>query len=681
MGLRTVALVTADELAEPFAVGADRAVLLDGQGAAAYLDPAAVVAAALAADADAVHPGYGFLSERAEAARAVVDAGLTWVGPHPEAIAAMGDKLAAKAAASAAGVPLLAGCELTGDEPAAWMAAVAAADLGWPLLVKAAAGGGGRGMRLVDGPDRLTEAVTAARREAEAAFGDGTVFAERWVGRARHIEVQVLGDRHGNVVHLGERECSIQRRHQKVIEEAPSPLVDGDLRAAMGHAAVELARAIGYDSLGTVEYVVDARSGEWSFLEMNARLQVEHPVTEAVTGLDLVRLQLEVAAGAPLPLGQDDVGLDGHAIEARVVAEDPARGWQPSTGTVVRWRPTDDGTRWDAAVADGSVVSPHFDSLVAKAITHAPTRDEAARRLAGSLRALRCHGVATSAGLLAALVDDEPFLSGDLHTGLLDEALPPAPRRSADAHLHLAAVLVGIVHDAGAADDRWARVPRGWRTAGRASIAVGLDADGTEVHAVLRPGTMTGRPTPGTASDETAVVAPGATAVDRTPSPSVVVEARWGDEGIVAAELEVLAVDGDAGDLDVVVAATDGGPRTVHRLHVHQVGTRVWVNDELGQTAWRLLPRFPDATAAAAGGGPTAPVPGKVVGVEVAAGDAVTAGQVLVVLEAMKVEHRIVAAADGVIDAVLVDVGDSVDAHQLLVRLADAGPDGPGPPA
>ena len=343
--------------------------------------------------ADAVHPGYGFLSENAAFADAVSDAGLIWVGPSPQAIAAMGDKLAAKAIAAAAGVPMLA----SSPDP------TEAADVGFPLIVKAAAGGGGKGMRLVRDPADLDEAVAAARREAEAGFGDPTVFIERYVARARHVEIQILGDRHGNLVHLGERDCSIQRRHQKIIEEAPSPALDPARRAEMGAAALRLAAEIGYESAGTVEFLVDDDTGEYFFLEVNTRLQVEHPVTEAVTGIDLVREQLRIAAGESLGYDQDEVTFGGHAIEARLYAEDTAAGFLPATGTLSAWdAAAEPAVRWDSGVEAGSVVGLGFDPMLAKVIAHAPTRAEAAARLALALERLHVGGVTTNRGFLVA---------------------------------------------------------------------------------------------------------------------------------------------------------------------------------------------------------------------------------------------------------------------------------------
>ncbi|MGH9193689.1 MAG: biotin carboxylase N-terminal domain-containing protein, partial [Acidimicrobiales bacterium] len=392
MGIRCVAVYADADAAAPFVVDADEAVRL----ASGYLAGPEIIAAALATGAGAIHPGYGFLAENAAFAAAVVDAGLAWVGPPPAVIEAMGDKLAAKRAAIDAGVPTLP----SSDDPGA------DGDVGYPLLVKAAAGGGGKGMRIVDRPAALAEAVAGARREAAGAFGDDRVFLERHVARARHIEIQILGDAHGGLVHLGERECSIQRRHQKIIEESPSSgIVDAELRTAMGGSALRLARALGYRSAGTVEFLVDDSTHEFFFLEVNTRLQVEHPVTEEVTGIDLVREQLRIAAGEPLGYGQQAITSRGHAIEARLYAEDPGAGFLPATGTLAAFAPAPEPeVRWDSGVEAGSVVGLDFDPMLAKVVAHAPTRGEAATRLARALERLHLGGVTTNREFLAAVL-------------------------------------------------------------------------------------------------------------------------------------------------------------------------------------------------------------------------------------------------------------------------------------
>ncbi|MEI8239334.1 MAG: biotin carboxylase N-terminal domain-containing protein, partial [Actinomycetota bacterium] len=407
MGIRSVAIYVDADAAAPFVADADLAVRLD----TGYMDGAAIIAAALSTGAEAIHPGYGFLSENAGFAAAVLAAGLIWVGPPPEVISAMGDKLAAKRRAIAAGVPTLPSSDdIEG-----------AAAIGYPLLVKAAAGGGGKGMRVVNTAADLPDAVASARREALSGFGDDRVFFERYVASSRHIEIQILGDAHGNLVHLGERECSIQRRHQKLIEETPSPAVDDAMRAAMGEAALTLGREMGYVSAGTVEFLVDDASGEFYFLEVNTRLQVEHPVTEQVTGIDLAREMIRIAAGEPLGYSQDDIAFNGHAIEARLCAENPAAGFLPATGTLVAFVPADTPiVRWESGVEQGSVVSVLFDPLLAKVIAHAPTRTEAASVLALALERLHLGGVSTNRDFLAATLRHARFLAGDTTTDFIE---------------------------------------------------------------------------------------------------------------------------------------------------------------------------------------------------------------------------------------------------------------------
>ena len=422
LGIATVAVYSDPDAEAPYVTMADQAVRLPGAAPAdTYLRGDLIIAAAAATGAGAVHPGYGFLSENAAFARACADAGLIFVGPSPATIQAMGDKVAAKATMAAAGVPVLPSVTVDSDGEHD-----AAAQVGFPLLVKAAFGGGGRGMRLVSDPAQLAGAVGAARREAAAAFGDGTVFLERYVPDPRHVEVQILGDAHGDVVHLFERECSIQRRYQKIVEESPSPAVDGELRAALTKAAVTAGRAAGYTGAGTVEFVLD-RDGSFYFLEMNTRLQVEHPVTEEVTGLDLVELQLRVAEGEPLPPEVREAAITGHAIEVRLYAEDVPAGFLPVTGTLHRFAiPSGPGLRVDTGFRDGSVVSPHYDAMLAKVIAHGRTRADAARRLARALRDAQIHGLTTNRDLLVAILREPEFLAGATDTGYLTRHQPAA---------------------------------------------------------------------------------------------------------------------------------------------------------------------------------------------------------------------------------------------------------------
>ena len=477
MGITTVGLFSDADADLPYVRLADRAVRLPGSRAAdTYLDIDRVVDAATRAGADAVHPGYGFLSERAEFARACARAGLTFVGPSPEAIERMGSKLEAKRIMAAAGVPVLPGGEVALADGVALDAL--AADTGFPVMVKAAMGGGGRGMRLVHDPADLGDAVASAAREAEAAFGDGTVFLERFVASPRHIEVQVFGDAQGTVISLFERECSVQRRHQKLIEEAPSPAVDDGMRAELGHAAVTAAKAIGYVGAGTVEFVADDAGSFW-FLEMNTRLQVEHPVTELVTGLDLVAVQLVVAAGEPLPPEVLTATITGHAVEARLYAEDVAAGFVPMSGRLDRLAiPTGDGVRVDAGYETGSVVSAHYDAMLAKVIAHASTRTSAVAAVARALREAELHGVATNRDLLVGVLEHDEFAAGRIDTGFLERHHPTELIAAPPDELVVAGAVAAVL--ARRAAHRLTSplplgIPQGWRNVGPAHQPVALE--------------------------------------------------------------------------------------------------------------------------------------------------------------------------------------------------------------
>ncbi|HYH50677.1 MAG TPA: biotin carboxylase N-terminal domain-containing protein [Acidimicrobiia bacterium] len=627
MGLRTIVVMSDPDSAEPFAAEADEAVLLPGATAReTYLDADAVLAAAEATGAEAIHPGYGFLAENAGFATAVQEAGLVWVGPPPAAMATMAGKVQAKAAMAAVGVPVLpGGVVIPGDDLEA-----AAASVGYPLLVKASAGGGGKGMRLVEEPEALGEAVAAAAREAASFFGDPTVFLERYLLAPHHVEVQILADVHGTVVHLGDRECSIQRRHQKVIEEAPAPAVDPTLRERMAAAAVAGTAALGYVGLGTFEFLVDGR--EFFFLEMNTRLQVEHPVTEAVTGLDLVRLQLLAAMGALLPLQQSDVVVRGHAIEARLYAEDPASGWLPSTGVLHRFAPAaGSGIRWDTGVQTGSVVTPYYDPMLAKAIAVAPTRDEAAGRLARALDRTEVHGVTTNAALLTAVLRHPRFLAGDTTTAFLDQhpavfGEPPAADEIRRRHA-VAAALAGMAERRSSAKVA-AFAPPGWR------------------NVFVQP--------------QRALLRAGGANLD--------VDYRLDGDGSVRA-----VVDGAPIHARLVDATADAVhlqfDRIRRRYGVHRVGDTVYIDGPDGHTSFTERSRFPRGGGTDTAGSTAAPVPGTIVAVHVAPGDPVETGQLLAVLEAMKVEHQIRAATAGRVEAVLVAVGDSVEAHAPLLSI------------
>ncbi len=629
MGMRCVAVFSDADSDAPFVTEADVAVRLPG----GYLDGDAVVAAAIDAGADAVHPGYGFLAENAGFARTVTSAGLVWVGPGPDAIETMGDKLAAKAAAAAAGVPILPSSEDPGDP----------GDIGFPLMVKAAAGGGGKGMRLVSDPSDLSAAVAAARREALGGFGDDTVFLERYLPRCRHVEVQILGDSHGNVVHLGERECSIQRRHQKIIEESPSTAVDDDLRAAMGDAAVRLAKSIGYCSAGTVELLLDDETGDFFFLEVNTRLQVEHPVTEEVTGIDLVREQLRVAAGEPLGYSQADVAFSGHAIEARLYAEDAAAGFLPAVGTLSAFAPAQEPlVRWDSGVEAGSEVGLDFDPMLAKVIAHAPTRAEAAGRLALALERLHAGGVTTNRHFLVAALRSGAFLAGDTTTDFIERADPSRAAALSVADCQRAAAAAAMWLQA--AERQQARtlgwMPSGWRHGclppERVELAVEAASGPVEVTVSYRP------------ERDGSFVVRAECSDDAAESRATI--GAWSPEGL---DLEwdgrriryAITADGDRLDLT-------GDSETVMVV---------------------VLPRFGAPDRGLAVGGFAAPMPGVIVEVRVTAGEQVAAGRTLVVMEGMKMEHHVSAPCDGTVTEVLVAPGDQVDNGSPLLAFEAAG--------
>ncbi|MDP3085337.1 MAG: biotin carboxylase N-terminal domain-containing protein, partial [Rubrivivax sp.] len=447
LGYRTVAVYSAADAAALHVQQADEAVAIGAAPAAeSYLNIEALLGAARATGADAVHPGYGFLSERADFAQACADAGLVFIGPPPDAIRAMGDKAGAKRRMQAAGVPCAPG--FLGDDPNDAALSAAAQELGLPLLVKAVAGGGGRGMRLVNQFDELAAALAGARREAQSAFGDGRLMLERLIEDGRHIEIQVFADAHGHAIHLGERDCTAQRRRQKVVEESPSPVVSAAMRAAMGRDAVAAALAVGYRGAGTVEFIVDAELHH-HFLEMNTRLQVEHPVTEAITGLDLVEWQLRIAAGEPLPLTQEQVRLSGHAIEARLYAEDPYDGWAPQTGRIAHWQPERAGLRVDHGLVEGGEVSPYYDAMVAKFVAHGSDRADAIRRLTRALEDAPLLGLKTNGRFLADLLRHPQFTAAQMTTSRLDEwaaagePLLQRPRPSDEAWALAAALRAG----------------------------------------------------------------------------------------------------------------------------------------------------------------------------------------------------------------------------------------------
>jgi propionyl-CoA carboxylase alpha chain len=622
MGLRCVAVYVDADANAPFVAEADEAVRLPDS----YLDGKSILDAARVSGAGAIHPGYGFLSENAGFAADVIAAGLAWVGPSPEAIQKMGDKLAAKALALELGVPTLPSAE----DPAH------AADVGYPLLVKAAAGGGGKGMRIVEQPAQLAEAVAAAKREAASGFGDDRVFVERYVPRCRHVEIQILGDAHGNLVHLGERECSIQRRHQKVIEECPSPRVDAALREAMGKAALELAGALGYRSAGTVEFLLDDATREFFFLEVNTRLQVEHPVTEAVTGIDLVREQLRIAAGGRLGFTQRDVRWSGAAIEARLYAENPAEGFLPATGTLAAFEPAaEPAVRWDSGVAEGSVIGTRFDPMLAKVIAYAPTRAEAAGRLALALERTHLGGVATNRDFLAAALRTREFLAGDTTTDFIDRVRPARSLALDGAELERVARAAALwIQGANRAEAKvLASAPTGWRNARLPDqqVKLALGDQTLEIsYRALRDGSF------------------------RLSDGSLARVHAWSPRAI---DVEI-----DGRRLRARVTRTQG---------------RIVIQSGRGDVEFVVRPRFEPPGSAAPSGGLVAPMPGKVIQLHVQVGQSVRAGETLLVLEAMKMEHPMRAPQDGVVVEVRVAAGDQVENGALLLVVEAAGAEKP----
>ncbi|MFM1724716.1 acetyl/propionyl/methylcrotonyl-CoA carboxylase subunit alpha [Rhodococcus sp. PAM 2766] len=632
MGIRSVAVYSEADAGARHVREADTAVLI-GPAAAreSYLDIDKVLDAAKRTGAQAIHPGYGFLSENTAFAAACAAAGIAFLGPSARAIEVMGDKITAKNAVAAFDVPVVPGIARPGLSDADLI--TAAEDIGYPVLVKPSAGGGGKGMRLVEEPGDLPGALVSARREAASAFGDDTLFLERFVLRPRHIEVQVLADEHGNVVHLGERECSLQRRHQKVIEEAPSPLLDAQTRARIGAAACDTARSVDYTGAGTVEFIVSAdRPDEFFFMEMNTRLQVEHPVTEMVTGLDLVEWQVRIAAGEPLGFVQDDVTLTGHAIEARVYAEDPVRGFLPTGGTVLGLaEAAGAGVRVDSGLQDGTVVGSDYDPMLAKVIAHGDDRAEALRRLDRALADTAVLGVVTNIAFARFLLADEDVRAGRLDTGLLD-------RRVADFHAPPVdddvLVAAAAYHWLGLwprdTSDPW-DAPSGWRVGGTHPISLRLRAGDRTEHVLV-----TGTPEDGSAHIE------------------------GGENHTLTARL-------DDGVLTVVL----DGRRDTYR--VGEADGTLWLAGATGTwTVSQLREASVRGGDAHAGDAElTSPMPGTVIAVAAASGETVDAGTAVVVVEAMKMEHTLSAPIGGVVE-VLVGVGDQVRVDQLLARVSPA---------
>lgn len=671
LGISTVAVYSDADAQMPFVRAADEAVGLGGAAAReSYLVIDKIVAAAKATGAQAIHPGYGFLSENPLLPEACAAAGIIFVGPSAETIRKLGAKREAKILAAAAGVPTVPG--YNGEDQATEAFVRKADELGYPLLLKASAGGGGKGMHVLrgdEGPGGVAEAVERARREAQAAFGDGTLLMERYLERPRHLEVQILGDSHGNLIHLHERECSIQRRHQKILEEAPSPTLAAERRARMGEAAVALGRAVGYVGAGTVEFIADA-SGAFYFLEVNTRLQVEHPVTELVCGVDLVAEQLRIARGERLRWSEAPPRR-GHAIEVRLCAEDPDRDYLPTTGQVVELTLSPDApVRCDLGVEAGSEIGIHYDSMLGKLIAHADSREEAAGALRRALQHGLIAGVTTNADLLVRLLGHPAFLAAELDTHFLERhaatlQVSAAERAEAAEEAALAATLAGIAERSARrqadAQAQLAGVPLGWHNVAPAPTRVRFRVAGSapgdkpiEVRYQLRSEQGGG---------DGALVSIGERSF--AAHDLRLVQSGGGPGGLaVEAELELDAASG--------LSRHRRRWRVAHRSERGGAGSgeRTWVAARGQTVALVEEPRFPERVAQVAAGSLLAPMPGKVVKVLVSAGDEVKAGAPIVILEAMKMEHTIRAAADGKVSELRAAVGDQVAADEVLAVVA-----------
>ena len=633
MGIFTVAVYSEGDNDAPFVKDADLGVALGGTTASeSYLDAEKILQAAISVGADAIHPGYGFLSENAAFAEKVTAAGMTWIGPPPLAIAAMGDKLAAKRTMADAAVPTLPSVEITESVDLATIGD----EIGFPLLVKASAGGGGKGMRVVTKHDELSDAIAGAKREALGAFGDDTVFLERYLATPRHVEIQVLGDQHGTVLHCFERECSIQRRHQKVIEEAPSPVLSEALRHRMGTAAVAAVEAIGYVSAGTVEFLLDGEGDEaqFFFLEVNTRLQVEHPVTEEITGLDLVREQIRIANGEELGYSQADLSINGHSIEARLYAEDPANNFLPATGRVDIWHPaTSPEVRYDSGIETGSEITVEFDPMLGKVISHAPTRTEAALKLALALERTRLHGITTNRDFLVATLRNDEFLAGNTTTDFISRVNIPGQRVPTECELEDASIAVALIaQESNRSKATTLRfMSSGFRNSSMPSQQMVLVHGENEIavnYQRLRDGSF---------------------------------EVRIGEQ-VEPRSAILLSSSSDRFEIRLDGVHASG--------YASNFGSRWYVDIPAGSLTLVEKSRFPEPDIADVEGGLTAPMPGKILAINVAEGDSVSAGQLLVLMEAMKMEHQIAAAFDGAVAEVCVAVGDQVDNGELLVIIA-----------
>ena len=612
MGISCVAVYVDADADSLFVKQADEAIRLSDS----YLNSKEIIAAAKTTGAQAIHPGYGFLSENAKFSRDVLKEGLIWVGPSSRVIASMGDKLKAKVLAEKAGLPTL---PMTTDPKKA-------GSIGFPVLIKAAAGGGGKGMRIVETKKDLKESILSAQREALSGFGDDRVFIERYVGSSRHIEIQILGDSHGNVVHLGERECSIQRRHQKIIEESPSPRVDPEMRQAMGEAAVNLAKKLKYESAGTVEFLVDDKTGEFWFLEVNTRLQVEHPVTEGVTGKDLVYEQLRIARGEQLGYEQDDIEWEGSSIEARLYAEDPSNDFLPATGKLIAYQPDMNiEARWDTGVEQGSVIGTDFDPMIAKVISTGKTRTDAANKLALALESLHIGGVITNRDFLVSSLRSEEFHRGLTTSDFIEKVNPQRKIPMMGETLELASSVAALwIQGLNRNNSRTlSQIPSGWRNSRLPKQKLSfkcLEEEATITYQIRRDGSF-----------------------DLNEG-SIAKIFNWKESGI---------------DIEI------DGQRFFSK--VTKNNETVVVHMPWGDAVLEILPRFILPGNEAQTGGLIAPMPGKVIDLKVKVGSKVKKGDTLVILEAMKMEHQVKASEDGKVSKLLIRKDDQLENGALLM--------------
>lgn len=607
MGVRCVAVYVDDDRESPYVKMADQSVRLPDGG---YLDGKEIIKAAKESRAEAIHPGYGFLSENASFARKVIKEGLIWIGPSANAISVMGDKLKAKELAEKAEVPTLPMASSSKD----------ANKIGYPLLIKAAAGGGGKGMRIVHKPKDLNEAIKSAQREAKSGFGDERIFIERYVEKSRHIEIQILGDNHGNIVHLGERECSIQRRHQKIIEESPSPRISEEVRNKMGDAAIKLAQKIKYQSAGTVEFLFDDKTDEFWFLEVNTRLQVEHPVTEEVTGIDLVSEQLRIARGEELGYLQNDIDFIGHSIEARLYAEDPNNDFLPEVGKLIAFEPGhNDDTRWDSGVTEGSEIGTKFDPMLAKIISYAPTRNDAALKLARALESAHIGGIKTNRDFLITCLRSQEFLDGDTTSDFIDRVNPDRKIRLSPIEIeHVISISALWIQERNRLKANIASfMSSGWTNGRLPKQNITFIFDNEEYKVLYKYKRNIG----------------------------YVFE--WGKIGIIHSADEY-GID-----------AEFNGKRHYSRITIKD--NNILVHMPYGDVNLEIKPRFVMPGSENIQGSLSAPMPGKVIALNVKKGSKVKAGDVLVILEAMKMEHSIKALEDGVVSKILISKNDQVE--------------------